>query len=152
MSAAVAGRPGTIASSPAPFAGAVSRTVAYLLDALVISIASAGMVAAMGMVASVVGSEARDLARALAAAYIVVLPALFAVYCAVFWVLAGRTPGMALVGVRVVATAGGTVRWLPALIRAVLLAFFPIGSLWLLVDRRHQAVHDKLARTVVIRA
>jgi uncharacterized RDD family membrane protein YckC len=117
-----------------------------------VSITSAGTVAAMGLVAGVVGSEAHDLAQALAAAYIVVLPGLFAVYCTVFWGLAGRTPGMAVVGVRVVRAAGGRVRWLPALIRALLLAFFPIGSLWLLVDRRHQAVHDKLARTLVVRA
>ena len=142
----------TPAAAPATFAGAVSRTAAYLLDALVVSIASAGTVAAMGLVASVVGSEARDLARALAAAYFVVLPGLFALYCAVFWGLAGRTPGMAVVGVRVVGLGEETVRWIPALVRAVVLAFFPVGSLWLLVDRRHQALQDKLARTLVVRA
>jgi uncharacterized RDD family membrane protein YckC len=31
------------------------------------------------------------------------------------------------------------------------LAYFPIGALWCLVDRRHQAIHDKLARTAVVR-
>jgi uncharacterized RDD family membrane protein YckC len=31
------------------------------------------------------------------------------------------------------------------------LACFPIGALWLLVDRRRQALHDKIARTVVVR-
>jgi uncharacterized RDD family membrane protein YckC len=31
------------------------------------------------------------------------------------------------------------------------LAYFPIGAVWALVDGRHQAIHDKLARTVVVR-
>jgi uncharacterized RDD family membrane protein YckC len=73
------------------------------------------------------------------------------VYCAVFWLLAGRTPGMALLGLRVVRTDGRPVRWFGVLLRGVLLAYFPVGALWLVVDRRHQAVHDKVARTLVIR-
>ncbi len=79
------------------------------------------------------------------------LPALLVSYDVVFWGLTGRTPGMALLGVRVTSTAGRPVSWTAALIRAVVLAYFPIGSLWSIVDRRHQAVHDKLARTVVVR-
>jgi uncharacterized RDD family membrane protein YckC len=31
------------------------------------------------------------------------------------------------------------------------LAFLPIGALWSVVDRRGQALHDKLARTLVVR-
>ncbi|GIM95941.1 RDD family protein [Paractinoplanes toevensis] len=132
--------------------GPVSRTLAYVLDALVVAVAAAAVVTGLGMVASVVGSEARDLARAVTAAYLVVLPGLFALYCAAFWALAGRTPGMAVLGLRVVGLGNRRIRWSAALLRAVLLAYFPIGALWLLVDRRHQAIHDKLARTLVVRA
>ena len=102
-------------------------------------------------VASVVGARAHALVVAVGAAYLLVLPILFALYCTVFWALAGRTPGMALLGVRVVATRGGRPSWPSALVRAVLLAYFPLGAAWALVDRRHQAVHDKVARTVVVR-
>ena len=133
------------------YAGPVSRTLAYGMDALIVVVAFTATAVVVGMIASVVGAQARDLARAAASAYLVVLPAAFAVYNALFWVLAGRTPAMALLGLRVVAVRGRPVSWLSALLRAVVLAYFPIGALWALVDRRHQALHDKVAGTTVVR-
>jgi len=151
MSATAADRPAMAAASPAGFAGVVSRTIAYVVDALIVSIASAGTATGMSLIASVVGSDARDLARTLTTAYLVALPAVFAFYCTVFWGLTGRTPGMALAGVRVVNMSQRRVRWIAALARGILLAYFPIGALWMLADRRHRAIHDLIARTVVIR-
>ncbi|BCY11388.1 hypothetical protein L3i22_064760 [Actinoplanes sp. L3-i22] len=125
--------------------------MAYLIDTLTVAVLAAAGATAFGLVASVVGHEARELARLILSSYLVVLPALLAVYCALFWVLAGRTPGMAVVGVRVVRADGGPVRWLAALVRALLLAYFPVGALWLIVDRRHQGLPDKIAMTAVVR-
>jgi uncharacterized RDD family membrane protein YckC len=136
---------------PSEYAGPVSRTIAYVLDIVIVAVLFTGAAVAAGLIASFVGTRAHDLARAAASAYLVVLPAMLAVYCTLFWALAGRTPGMAVLGLRVVATRPRPLSWLSALIRAVVLAYFPIGSLWALVDRRHQAIHDKLARTTVIR-
>jgi uncharacterized RDD family membrane protein YckC len=133
------------------YAGPVSRALAYLLDVLTVVLAFTGLAAAAFMVTSVLGAEAHRLILALASAYLVVLPALLAVYCALFWALAGRTPGMALLGLRVVATRSRALTWPAVLARALVLAYFPIGAGWALVDRRHQAVHDKIARTAVIR-
>ncbi|NMO52250.1 RDD family protein [Actinoplanes sp. TBRC 11911] len=133
------------------YAGIVSRSVAYVVDALIVVFGVSGGIAVMGVVAMVAGAAARDIAQAAASAYVFFLPAVLAVYCAVFWLLAGRTPGMALLGVRVMRSDGRPVGWLGAFVRGILLALFPIGSLWLLVDRRHQAVHDKVVRTVVVR-
>jgi len=133
------------------YAGLVSRGLAYLIDAVAVALLAGAGVTVLGMVASVVGPEARDLARLVVSGYVLFLPALLAVYCALFWSLAGRTPGMAVVGVRVVRTDGRPVGWLGASIRGVLLAFFPIGALWLLIDRRRQAVHDKVVGTYVVR-
>jgi uncharacterized RDD family membrane protein YckC len=148
MSATISAKP---VLSVAGFAGVVSRTIAYVADCLIVAIASTGAAAGIYLVASVVGSDARDLARTLTTTYLVGLPVVFALYCTGFWGLTGRTPGMAVVGVRVVGSSRDRVRWWSALVRAVLLAYFPIGSLWLLVDRRHRAIHDLVARTVVIR-
>jgi uncharacterized RDD family membrane protein YckC len=141
----------TAAPGPREYAGPVSRTIAYVLDTLVVAVLFTGGAVVVGMTASVIGAQAHDLARAAASAYLVVLPAMFAVYSAVFWALAGRTPGMALLGLRVVGTRHGSLSWPSALVRAVVLAYFPIGALWAVVDRRGQAVHDKLARTAVVR-
>ena len=133
------------------YAGPVSRTLAYGLDALIVVVVVTGAAVVSGMIASVIGAQARDLARAAVPAYLVVLPAAFAAYNALFWTLAGRTPGMALLGLRVVAVRGWPAFWLSTLLRAAVLAYFPIGAAWALVDRRHQAVHDKLAGTTVVR-
>lgn len=133
------------------YAGPVSRTVAYALDALIVAALFIGGATVASMIASFIGPRAHDLARAAASAYLVVLPAMLALYGTVFWALAGRTPGMAVLGLRVVATHRKPLSWLSAFVRGVVLAYFPIGALWALIDRRHQAVHDKLARTVVVR-
>jgi uncharacterized RDD family membrane protein YckC len=132
------------------YAGPVSRAIAYLLDALLVFVVFTGGVAMVRMLTSVIGGRVDGLALQATSAYLV-LPALLALYNLLFWALAGRTPGMALLGVRVVATRHRSVSWTAALVRALVLAYFPVGALWLLVDPRHQAVHDKLARTLVIR-
>ncbi|MCU7725999.1 RDD family protein [Actinoplanes sp. KI2] len=151
MSATAADRPAMAAASPAGFAGVVSRTIAYVVDSLIVSVASVGTATGMSLIASVLGSDAHALAKTLTTVYLAVLPAVFALYCAVFWGLTGRTPGMALAGVRVVNMSRGRVRWIAALARGILLAYFPIGALWMLVDRRHRAIHDLIARTLVVR-
>ncbi|WIM98398.1 RDD family protein [Actinoplanes oblitus] len=133
------------------YAGLVSRTLAYLIDTLTVGLLTGAGLTALAAVASVVGTEARKLAEMLLSGYLVFLPALLAVYCALFWSLAGRTPGMAVLGVRVVRSDGRPVRWFAALVRGLLLAYFPIGALWLLVDRRRQGLPDKVAMTTVIR-
>jgi uncharacterized RDD family membrane protein YckC len=132
-------------------AGPVSRTIAYVLDILVVAVLFSGGAALAFVITSFIGARSHDLARAAASAYLLLLPATLALYSATFWALAGRTPGMALLGLRVVAIRRGSLSWLSALVRGIVLAYFPIGALWALVDRRHQAVHDKLARTAVVR-
>ena len=141
----------TAAARP-DYAGLVSRTVAYVMDVLLVAVVASGGIAVLVVVATVAGPSARDVAEAAASAYVFFLPVVLALYCALFWLFAGRTPGMAVLGLRVVRADGKPLRWFSASVRAVLLACFPLGALWLLVDRRHQALHDKVARTVVIRA
>jgi uncharacterized RDD family membrane protein YckC len=140
-------------STPASwtYAGPVSRAIADSMDALVVAVFFTAAAAIVGMITSVMGAQLHDLAVTVASACLVVLPALLASYFALFWALAGRTPGMAVLGLRVVATRPRPLSWPAALIRALVLAYFPIGALWALVDRRNQAVHDKLARTAVVR-
>jgi uncharacterized RDD family membrane protein YckC len=139
------------AAAPPAYAGPVSRALAYLLDTLVVGVLFTVGTAIARMIASVMGTRWHDLAVAVPLAALVVLPALLAAYCTLFWALAGRTPGMAVLGLRVVATRPRRLSWPAALVRALVLAYFPIGAFWALVDRRHQAVHDKLARTAVVR-
>ena len=138
------------AAVPRRYAGLVSRAIAYLIDILIIAVVFSVGAVVIGLITSVVSARAYELVRAVASAYLLVLPAVLALYCALFWSLAGRTPGMALVGVRVVTVGGRPVSWPAALIRAVLLAYLPVLALWAVLDRRHQGLHDKICRTAVI--
>lgn len=82
----------------------------------------------------------------------IVLPAVFTL---VFWKLRGATPGKIVLGLRIAdaasleppTTGRLLVRYLAYLVSALPLG---LGFLWVAVDRRKQAFHDKLARTVVI--
>ena len=136
---------------PPRYAGPVSRTIAYGLDALIVAVSFATGATIAGLLTSVMGARIHDATQTVTTALVVLLPALLATYSALFWALAGRTPGMALLGLRVIAIRAHRLSWLAAAVRAVVLAYFPLGAVWVLVDRRHQAVHDKLARTAVIR-
>jgi uncharacterized RDD family membrane protein YckC len=75
-------------------------------------------------------------------------------YHVFFWVVAGQTPGKALIGLRLVTISGGRVSPLRAALRfaAYFVSGIPIylGFLWVLLDDRRQAWHDKIAGTLVI--
>lgn len=127
-------------------AGIVSRGAAYLVDAVIVLAFALGSAATVALVTAVTGFRTRlSVPAALAA-----LPVLLGTYGFLFWGLAGRTPGMALLGIRVVSGAGGPVGWPSAAVRALALTVFPVGALWCLVDPRRRAVHDILARTLVV--
>jgi len=77
-------------------------------------------------------------------------------YRVTFWTVAGQTPGMALFGLRLLRTDGRQIdlatairRWAARLgsILALGLGFLPI-----LLSTRRQALHDRLAGTVVVHA
>jgi uncharacterized RDD family membrane protein YckC len=80
----------------------------------------------------------------------------FPVYLVLFWTLTGETPGMRLMGVRVVRSDGRRVSLWTAIKR--LLGYFAcfftlgLGFLWVLLDNQRQGLHDILAGTVVIYA
>lgn len=124
---------GTFADPAAlPRAGLLVRIAALAIDALVIGIVVA-------------------LAHALAPAFLLVL----AGYGAVLWRLRGTTIGGTVFGLRVARTDGREVDWTTAGLRALgcFLSLLPLGLgfLWIAFDRDHQAWHDKVAGTVVLR-
>jgi uncharacterized RDD family membrane protein YckC len=73
------------------------------------------------------------------------------VYRVLFWTLAGRTPGMAFMGLRLVRADGGTVG-LGVALRRLLVFFLTVGmgSLLMLFTKRRQGLPDLAAGTVVV--
>ena len=76
------------------------------------------------------------------------------IYFAYQWSLSGKTIGMALLGIRVVATDGEPVTGRQAVIRTVTLPlsflFFGLGFLGILLNKDRHAWHDRMAKTVVV--
>ncbi|KDE99659.1 hypothetical protein Y900_012100 [Mycolicibacterium aromaticivorans JS19b1 = JCM 16368] len=58
------------------------------------------------------------------------------------WTLSGRTLGMVIVGVRVVDRRGKPMRVAVAALRAVACVLFPVGLLWVAVDRQRRSAQD----------
>jgi uncharacterized RDD family membrane protein YckC len=65
----------------------------------------------------------------------------------------GRTPGMMVMGVRVVDTSlrrPGVVRSFVRCLGYSVSAILFLGFVWAVFDARHQGFHDKIARTLVV--
>ncbi len=80
---------------------------------------------------------------------------LLATYGAIMWKLKGTTVGGIVCDLKVVRIGGGPLDWGTAIVRALgcflSLVVAGLGFIWIAVDRDHQAWHDKIAGTVVVR-
>lgn len=140
--------------SPAsPFAGVASRGVALVVDAFAIVAGTAVIGGAASLVAAVVGGVRPEwLAQGL---LLLATTAIAVGYFYFFWRTAGQTPGMRLMGVRVISarSKGRLTRW-QAFLRTIglALAIIPcfLGFVPALFDRRRRALPDYLAGTVVV--
>jgi uncharacterized RDD family membrane protein YckC len=79
-----------------------------------------------------------------------------AAYGAVMWKLKGSTIGGIICGLRIVRLDRRPVDWPTAIVRALgcflSCAVAGLGFIWIAIDDGHQAWHDKIAGTVVVRA
>jgi uncharacterized RDD family membrane protein YckC len=134
------------------YAGIATRAVALAVDAAIAQAIVFVTGAVFALVASLVGDLELDTAGKVfaAAAWAVVV----ATYFIVFWTTAGRTPGMRLMGLRVLDPQGGHPGAFRATVRLVglVLAIIPLfaGFLPVLVDDRRRALPDFMAGTVVV--
>lgn len=136
------------------YAGPVTRLAAYAIDAFA-SVASYGLV--LSLVAftwQLISREDLTLPAQDSVLWLIGLGVWVLFYFAGTWALAAKTPGMAILGLRVVARDGGELRPRQALVRALT---FPLGALTLgigyigiVVGRERRALHDVCAGTTVV--
>jgi uncharacterized RDD family membrane protein YckC len=138
-----------------PYAGIVSRTVALAIDAATLTIGFAIASGVLGLILSLftaVEISSPGAVLSAAALWSIVV----ATYFVGFWTLAGETPGMRLMALRVIDAAGdrpGLGRSLLRLVGMILAAIpFFAGYLLILVDDRRRGLQDMLAGTTVIYA
>jgi uncharacterized RDD family membrane protein YckC len=135
-----------------PYGGIATRAAALALDAALAQLIVLTGAAVLALVGSLVGDIRLETpGRVLAG---VAWALLVAGYFVFFWTTAGRTPGMRLLGLRVVGPDGGHPGAARSVVRVVglVLAIVPLfaGFLPVLVDDRRRALQDFMAHTVVV--
>lgn len=131
-------------------AGVVTRVVAAVIDSLVIGLVL--MLGYAGYAGLVFLVDPRTFSFPKPGVFFSLTAALsvLVVYLTLSWWVGGRTYGCTLMGLRVVNYTGANMRLLGALLRALFCAFFPIGLLWVAVNRENRSVQDLVLRTSVI--
>lgn len=136
------------------YAGAASRFSAYAVDVILTWAAfTLGLAGVSFAILIVTGRSVNwHLGNTLAVG--VVFAAWELTYFGYCWATAGRTPGMALLGLRVVRGDGADLDPWRGVLRALVFPLsiipFGLGFTGILVQRQHRALHDLLAGTAVI--
>ncbi len=135
------------------YAGAVPRALAAMVDVLVVFTTYSLGYAGVGLLTSAfLGVSIAEHRSGPIATWAFVAWA----FCYVFGTVAvsGRTPGMGLLGLRVVCAQGTAVTVGRAFVRTVAMpvsaALFGLGYLLAVVDPRRRALHDLIAGTVAV--
>jgi uncharacterized RDD family membrane protein YckC len=135
------------------YAGVVSRLLAFVIDLCVIAVVLAAAYVGLSVVEGFF-RRIEWVGVAVDAVRILMAPVGAMLYFVACWALTGITVGNALVGVQVLRTDGRHVGVLRSLVRYVGLfvsaAAFGLGFAWVLVDKKRQGWHDKLAGTCVV--
>lgn len=139
-----------------PYAGLISRLVAFIIDVLIISAAILFTSAIIDLIRRFfreTGTSSIDeLLRLVEVAFqFGVAPVYFIFLTAMF----GQTVGKSIMGLRIVSSTGMPITFRQAFFRWLLQSIFVIGPMlfnyaWILVDSRRRAWHDLLTHTCVI--
>ena len=134
------------------YAGFWARTVAYILDLIILAVIAGALSVVFGGPAITSGPSGVEIDYgAQGPSALVSL-----IYFIGFWVWRAQTPGMLVFNMRVVrADSGENVDIVRGILRYVglIISFVVIflGVIWVAFDSRKQGWHDKLAGTLVVR-
>ena len=133
-------------------AGIVSRGVAAVIDFLVVGAILAALYLSVVLTKLVFYSTAFSFPSpgvVFSSAVAFVVAVLYLVSC---WSVSGCTAGAVVMGLRVVGRRSSRLRPVIALLRAVACVVFPVGLLWVAVDRQRRSLQDLLFGSRVIYA
>ena len=142
------------ASLQGNYAGVASRLVAFALDLVISSLVFTIALAAVNFSAGIVIGHPVHWSRSNSVVVAVISGVWLFVYFAYSWATTGRTPGMGLLGIRVVRADGAHAEPWRAVVRTLILpvsvALFFVSLPLILVQREHRAPHDLVAGTAVV--
>jgi uncharacterized RDD family membrane protein YckC len=144
------------ASLQGDYSGAVSRLAAFALDLVISSLLFTLALAAVNFSAGIVIRHPVHWSRSNSLVVAIISGVWLFAYFAYCWATTGKTPGMTLMGIRVVRADGAHAEPWRAVVRTLILpisvALFWLSLLLILVQREHQAPHDLVAGTAVVYA
>jgi uncharacterized RDD family membrane protein YckC len=140
-------------AAPTDRAGAVSRGLAFALDALIVNLGFSGLAAVAALIASAFTGNGNGVSDFALAAGTALWFGLGSLYLVGFWSLAGQTLGMRFLGVRLDVDARGlslgrSIKRLVGMTLAVIP--FGLGFLGILFDKRRRAWDDRLSGVDVV--
>jgi uncharacterized RDD family membrane protein YckC len=128
----------------------VTRGLAAVIDLLVVLVIMSGLYGGLVLVRLVYSPSAFSL-PSLNAVFSTVVTFIVAVgYLTACWTVSGSTAGAVAMGLRVVGRRSQRVGLPVGLLRAIGCVLFPIGLLWVVVDRRRRSLQDIVFRTHVV--
>jgi uncharacterized RDD family membrane protein YckC len=131
-------------------AGIVTRALAAVIDLLVVLLIMSGLYGGLILVRLVYSPAAFSLPSLNVVFSTLVTFVVAVLYLTGCWTVSGSTAGAVTMGLRVVGRRSPRVRLLVGLLRAVGCVVFPIGLLWVVVDRQRRSLHDIVFRTRVV--
>ena len=146
---------GNVAGQTIKVIGFGRRLVAYLVDAVVLSLVSCLIGGTCGMILAFIaigGEESANFASLLGNCIGFIVAFLYSVG---FWALAdGKTPGKMALGIKVIGIDGSSMTWGKSILRfvgyMVSAIVFYLGFIWVSFDKKRQGWHDKIAGTYVV--
>lgn len=131
-------------------AGIITRGLAAVIDLVVVLLIMSALYGGLVLARLVYSPTAFSLPSLNAVFSTVVTFAVAVLYLTGCWTVSGSTAGAVTMGLRVVGRRSHRVGLLVGLLRAISCVVFPIGLLWVAVDRRRRSLQDIVFRTRVI--
>ena len=143
-----------ISSEPVPdaerVAGIITRGLAAVVDLLVVLLIMGALYGGLVLVRLVYSPAAFSLPSLNAVFSTVVTLAVAVLYLTACWTVSGATAGAVMMGLRVVGRRSQRIGLPVGFLRAIGCVVFPIGLLWVVVDRKRRSLQDIVFRTRVV--
>lgn len=140
----------TLNEPEARVAGIVSRGLAAVIDLIVVLLLMSATYVGLILVRLIYSPSAFSLPAVDAVFSTLITFAVAVLYLTGCWAVSGRTAGHVTMGLRVVGRRSLRVHALVALLRAVACVLFPIGLVWVALDKQRRSLQDIAFRTRVI--
>ena len=143
-----------ISSEPVPdaerTAGIITRGLAAIIDLLVVLLIMSALYGGLVLVRLVYSPAAFSLPSLNAVFSTVVTFVVAVLYLTGCWTVSGSTAGAVTMGLRVVGRPSQRVSLPVGFLRAIACVVFPIGLLWVVIDRQRRSLQDIVFRTRVV--